>query len=67
MLKLLCLCLAITSCLALITFDVNMPTKYGGFDKIYNTSCIKETQIDLFLSSNSKVTCNPICTSTNLK
>jgi|LakMenEpi03Aug12_release.lakeMendotaPanAssembly.Ray.scaffolds.fasta_scaffold3524089_1 hypothetical protein len=68
MLKLLCVCLAITNCLALITFDIYMPTKYEGYDKIYNTSCIKDTQIDLFFSLNSEVTCNlTSCTSTNLK
>jgi hypothetical protein len=46
-----------------ITFDLSQINKFGN-TSILNTLCNEETQIDLFFSSNSKLTCdaNPCST-----
>lgn len=67
MMNLCILSLLIVSCLSSTTFDLSQQNKYGN-TSILNTPCNKDTQIDLFFSSDSKISCDamgPSCSSVN--
>lgn len=66
MLKWLVLFLAISGCLAAINIDLTQNNKYNN-QTIYDTPCNKDSQIDYFWSSNSKLACTTTsCTPTGL-
>ncbi len=57
MLKVLLTYLMVTAAFSTITVDLTQNSKYGN-SSIYNTPCNKDTQIDLFFSSDSKLSCS---------
>lgn len=66
MLKILLICLIVSTTLSVITVDLTQKNKYGNAT-IYNTPCNKDSQIDFFFSSESRIFCpTGICTSSEL-
>lgn len=66
MLKWLVLSLAISGCLAAINIDLTQNNQYNN-QSVYDTPCNKDSQIDFFWSSNSKLACTTTsCTPTGL-
>lgn len=57
MLKLLLTCLMVSVAFSVITVDLTKNNKYGN-QTIYETPCNKDTQIDLFFSSDTKLSCS---------
>lgn len=46
-------------------FDVKHTNKYGN-NTIWNTTCNFQTQIDFYFDDSAKLSCNGICTITNV-
>lgn len=66
MLKVLLTCLMFSAAFSTITVDLTQNNKYGN-ETIYNTPCNKDTQIDLYFSSDTKLACaTTACSSSGL-
>lgn len=66
MLRPFLLSLLLTASLAVVTIDLNQQNQYQS-NTILDTACNKDTQIDLFFNSNSKISCGGgTCTTTSL-
>lgn len=66
MLRTLIFALLLASCFSIVTLDLNQQNKDGS-GTILDTTCNKDSQIDLMFDSNSKINCDgSTCTTSSL-